>query len=74
VPLPRVTKRSTIIQKFRALGWSGPKKGKSDHPIMAKGSRKQKVPNPHGSGDVGISLLRKILQQAGITEEEWDNA
>lgn len=31
---------------------------------------KVRVPNPHGS-DIGIDLLRRILRQAGISEEEW---
>jgi hypothetical protein len=38
---------------------------------MCKGSLKVRVPNPHGS-DVDWSLTRRILQQAGISADEWE--
>jgi hypothetical protein len=28
------------------------------------------IPNPHG-GDIGVELLRRILQQAGVSRREW---
>ncbi len=30
------------------------------------------IPNPHG-GDIDWSLTKRILQQAGIDPNEWDN-
>ncbi len=41
---------------------------------MKKGKRKVKIPNPHGSGDIHVSLLKKILKQAGISESQWMSA
>lgn len=62
-----------MIQRFRELGWEGPIEG-SDHPFMRKGKLKVKVPNPHGSDEVHVSLLKKILKQAGIDENRWMSA
>lgn len=41
---------------------------------MIKGREKIRIPNPHGSGDIDVSLLKEILRQAGISDEEWDEA
>lgn len=39
---------------------------------MVKGAHKQRIPNPHGGDDgVRVALLKEILRQAGISEEEW---
>jgi predicted RNA binding protein YcfA (HicA-like mRNA interferase family) len=62
--------RKEIIRKFRSLGYSGPFSG-GKHQFMAKGARKIRIPNPHGE-DVGVSLLKEILRQAGISAEDWD--
>jgi predicted RNA binding protein YcfA (HicA-like mRNA interferase family) len=60
------------VRKFKALGWKGPLSG-GKHPFMVKETHKQRIPNPH-SADIGVSLLREILRQAGITDEEWNVA
>lgn len=39
---------------------------------MVKGQLKLFIPNPH-QGDISKSLLAKILRQANITKEEWEN-
>ncbi len=31
---------------------------------------KLRIPNPHGE-DVGPALLKEILKQAGVTDEQW---
>jgi len=41
---------------------------------MIKGRKKIRIPNPHGSGDIDISLVKEILRQASINEKEWDKA
>lgn len=64
-------KRKELIRKFRALGYSGPFSG-GKHQFMIKAKKKIRIPNPHGSGDVHISLIKEILRQAGISAEEWD--
>jgi hypothetical protein len=40
---------------------------------MFKGRAKLTVPNPHQS-DIDWSLTRRILQQAGVSPEDWENA
>ena len=62
-----------MIERFRALGWEGPIEG-PDHPFMKRGKHKVKLPNPHGNNEVDVSLLKKILHQAQIDEDQWMNA
>jgi len=65
--------RREVIRKFKALGYSGPLSG-GKHQFMVKGKKKIRIPNPHGSGDLDISLVKEILRQAAISNEEWDKA
>ena len=37
---------------------------------MLKGTLKLFIPNPH-RGDISVSLLVKILRQAGIDRDQW---
>jgi len=71
--MPSSISRKELIRKFRALGYSGPFSG-GKHQFMKKGQKKIRIPNPHGSGDIHISLVKEILRQAGISNDEWDNA
>lgn len=41
---------------------------------MKKGRKKIRIPNPHGSGNVDVSLVKEILRQASINYDEWDRA
>lgn len=41
-------------------------------PIMVKEKLKLFIPNPH-QGDIGKELLTRILQQANIQKEVWEN-
>ena len=72
MPLPRSTPRRTLIRKLKSLGYDGPYSG-GRHSFMKRGRHKQRIPNEH-EGDIDISLLKEILSQAGITEEEYVNA
>ena len=65
--------RREFIHRLRRLGFSGPESG-GRHLIMIKGKQRLAVPNPHGSGDIDDSLLRRILKQAGISPKEFDKA
>lgn len=67
--LPRSTARRVLIARFRELGFEGPMSG-GRHAFMVKGPLKVRIPNPH-EADVGVALLREILRQAGISNEEW---
>ncbi len=62
--------RTDLIKRFRAMGWEGPFVG-GRHPHMVKGQIQVSIPNPHGSDDIGVNLLKLILSQAGISREEW---
>ena len=71
--MPNAISRKELIRKFKALGYSGPFSG-GKHQFMIKGTRKIRIPNPHGSGDIHTSLVKEILRQAGISNDEWDSA
>ena len=64
-------KRKQLIRNLRKLGFEGPFVG-GNHQYMVKGQRKLWIPNLH-KGDISRPLLLKILQQAGISREEWEN-
>ena len=68
-----VVSRRELIAKFKALGYKGPISG-GKHQFMLKGSQKIRIPNPHGSKEIHISLLKEILRKAGISDEEWNQA
>ncbi len=62
--------RADLIWYLRQLGFSGPFAGKK-HQFMLKEQLKLRIPNPHGS-DISTGLLGQILQQAGISRDEWE--
>jgi predicted RNA binding protein YcfA (HicA-like mRNA interferase family) len=62
-----------LIRKLRNLGFRGPYQGRR-HPFMIRGSQRLTLPNPHGSDEIDISLVRRILRQAGIDPSDWENA
>ena len=70
--LPSQTRWRELVRKLQALEWEGPLYG-TKHPFMLKGKRKLHIPNPHDD-PIYIPLLRKILRQAEITNDEWDSA
>ncbi len=62
--------RQDLIRRLRDLGWSGPYSG-AKHQHMVKGSVQLTIPNPHGGGGIGVNLLKMILNEAGISRDEW---
>jgi hypothetical protein len=38
---------------------------------MVKGDVTVRIPNPH-QADIGKELLGRILSQAGVTKDDWD--
>ena len=64
--------RRELIKRLKTLGFTGPYSG-GRHSFMRRGTLKLRVPNPH-VGDISPSLLKEILRQAGISEDEWNNA
>ncbi|NJK43299.1 MAG: type II toxin-antitoxin system HicA family toxin [Pleurocapsa sp. SU_196_0] len=59
-----------LIQALREAGFHGPYSGKR-HPFMLRNGRKLILPNPH-KDDIGTNLLHRLLQQADISREEWE--
>jgi predicted RNA binding protein YcfA (HicA-like mRNA interferase family) len=65
-------RRDELVSKLKSLGFDGPYPG-GRHSYMKRGNYRQIIPNPHG-GQIDSVLIRAILKQAGISEEEWLNA
>ena len=65
----RPVSRRELVARLKALGFSGPYTG-GRHQFMVGGSIRLVLPNPH-RGEIGVDLLKRILRQAGIEEEEW---
>ena len=65
--------RTEFIRKLRALGYSGTYTGGKHDFMAATGRRPITIPNPH-KGDIDISLLSKILRDAGIDRDKWIDA
>lgn len=65
-------KRKDLIYYLKRMGFEGPYSG-GNHQFMIKKKENQRVvlPNPH-SGDIGESLLVKILKQAKIDRATWE--
>jgi predicted RNA binding protein YcfA (HicA-like mRNA interferase family) len=61
-----------LLRKFRALGYNGPFSG-GKHQFIIRGKQKVRIPNSNMS-DIGVSLLKEILRQAGISSQDWDRA
>ena len=63
-------KRRDLVRYLRELGFEGPYVG-GRHEYMVKGEVKLAVPNPH-QGEIGRDLLARILRQAGMSRNEWE--
>jgi hypothetical protein len=63
------TTRRDLIRHLNKLGFEGPYKGKK-HDFMVKGDLTPRIPNPH-RGDISRDLLGRVLEQAGVSKEEW---
>jgi predicted RNA binding protein YcfA (HicA-like mRNA interferase family) len=71
--MPANISRRELIRKFRTFGFEGPVSG-GKHQFMVKAQRKIRIPNPHGSREIHVSLVNEILRQAEISHKEWDQA
>ncbi len=63
--------RRALIARLRSLGFAGPFSG-GKHQFMSRGDIDVHIPNPHQS-DISVPLLRRILRQAEVTLEEWND-
>lgn len=62
--------RKEFLRYLKQLGFNGHYSG-GKHPFMLKGDITLRIPNPHQS-DIGKELLARILRQAGISKDEWE--
>lgn len=63
-------KRNDLIQALRGFKFEGPYSG-GKHQFMVKGNVTLRIPNPH-QGDIGRELLARVLRQAEISRDEWE--
>ena len=71
--MPRLApiSRRELILRLKKLGFNGPYTG-GRHEFMLREDQRLILPNPH-RGDISVDLLVRLLQQAGITQEEWQS-
>jgi len=75
VRLAPISRKAFIKRLRRELDWEGPyqpagRKGGKHPYFMKRGDRILRLPNEHG-GAMDVDLLKKLLNQAGITRGEW---
>ncbi|MFB6286810.1 MAG: type II toxin-antitoxin system HicA family toxin [Candidatus Bipolaricaulia bacterium] len=58
-----------LVKGLRAFGFDGPYQG-GKHPYMIKDDLVLTLPNPHRR-EIGVDLLKRILNQAGISRDAW---
>ena len=70
--MPKPVSRRELIRRLHALGWTGPYVGgKHDHMRHPASHIKLTIPSPH-RGDLDWSLVKRILAQAGINRNRWE--
>ncbi|HEY9624786.1 MAG TPA: type II toxin-antitoxin system HicA family toxin [Crinalium sp.] len=60
-----------LVYYLKAFGFEGPYGG-GKHQYMVKEEFRLTIPNPH-QGDISKALLSRILRQANVSKEEWEN-
>lgn len=71
MPPIKPIKRRELIRYLQKFGFTGPFSG-GRHQFMQKDNLTLTIPNPHDI-DIDKSFLLKILKQAGISREMWEN-
>jgi predicted RNA binding protein YcfA (HicA-like mRNA interferase family) len=62
--------RRELIQRLKKLDFEGPYTG-GRHEFMLRRSQRLILPNPH-RGDISAVLLARLLRQAGVSPEAWE--
>ena len=62
--------RADLVAALRRAGFEGPVSG-SKHQLMIRKNLRLVIPNSHAS-EVGKELLSRIIKQAGISRQEWE--
>lgn len=68
--MPKALAWKELIRRLKAFGFQGPVWG-TKHPFMVKGALKMHIPSDHGT-DISAGLITKIVRDARINKEEWD--
>jgi predicted RNA binding protein YcfA (HicA-like mRNA interferase family) len=68
-PIAPISHRD-FIYYLRQCGFEGPYPG-GNHMVMYKENFKLTIPNPHRGG-ISKAFLLRLLKQAGLTREEWE--
>lgn len=71
--MPKLTplKAKEVIRKLKKLGFSGPYPG-GKHVRMVHPQKGIIIPIPmHKGKDVSVGLIREIINEVGISREEW---
>ncbi len=55
---------------MQQLGFDGPFSG-GRHEFLLRSDRRLILPNPH-RGDISVDLLARLLDEAGVTRQEWE--
>lgn len=63
--------RRNLIAALRTAGFEGPYSG-GKHQFMVREGVRVRIPNLH-QGDISQNLLGRILQQARLSRDEWEN-
>ena len=71
MPPFRPIKRNDLIKALKKAGFEGPYAG-GKHEFLIKGQLRLILPNPH-QGEISMDLLARILKQANLTREQWEN-
>ncbi len=72
MPPIKPLKRRELISYLQKFGFDGPYSG-GRHQFMQKDNLTLTIPNPH-QNDIDRFFLLKILKQAGISREDWENS
>lgn len=64
--------RQELIRRLALLGFTGPRPG-GKHAAMRGRGRRVTIPNPHSGREIDDALLGRILRQAGVDKEEFNN-
>ncbi len=63
--------RNHPIRKLKKEGFEGPSTA-TRHQYMIRERQKIFIPHPHGK-DIGVPLLRRIINQIGITVDQFNS-
>jgi len=66
----RTDKQKKFNQHLPQVGIEEPYSG-GKHEFMVRDKATVRIPNPH-RGDIGVALLARILRQAGVSRDEWE--